>query len=214
MCAQTVDREEDKKRQGAKWYCQSKFWWRNSWEWIWFIPRWFSPSKSKIMYGLWDRRVYMSGETFQEQNIRKHQNNRENNTQGGGIPGNNLLDSLYQNENYRIEINKEDGCLDVNVVYSLFAHNLSLPKGVWLRNKATASASANGDVNFNVSANRNSKFQMLSRVCVDWEWANYQCSDVMDFFLLDIGSHQLYQAVKGPFWKWKRKGTKAVWLLE
>lgn len=40
---------------------------------------------------------------------------------------------------------------------------------------------------------------MLSKICNDCERPGYQCSDKIDFCILDFGSHQRGQAVKDGF---------------
>lgn len=72
-------------------------------------PDVFLASKSKMMYRLLQRHVYLSGEESQELDIGIRETNWEKNIQDGSIPDSNLFGTLYEHEKDGVEINKEDG---------------------------------------------------------------------------------------------------------
>lgn len=73
----------------------------------------FPPSRSKLMYNLRHRRLYLYGKEFQELDTGIHDNTWENSTQEGHFSDDILFDTLYKDENDRLEMNDEDRCFDL-----------------------------------------------------------------------------------------------------
>lgn len=70
-------------------------------------------SKSMMRYCLRRRRVFPSGEKFQELDIGNEDINRESNTQDGSVPDDNQFETLYEDDNDITNMNEEYGCFDL-----------------------------------------------------------------------------------------------------